>query len=383
MNGREARPRGGVGGIELDRAPEQPRALLQVGLRVERNELPGPEVGLVGVDPRLGPHERPLLAVGQGAAPQRGGHALRDLVLDGEDVAERAVEALRPPVVAGRDLDELDGHPQPVSRLADAALEQRAHAEVTAHGADVGPRPAELEGRGPGGHAEPLDLGEGVDQLLREALAKVVLVPPGAHVRKREDRDGRDVGDGRGRLGRRLGGRLGEGGHEPVAAAMPRLDEARPLRVVPERPAQLLDARGERVVAHRGARPDRLEQVLLGHQLARARDQDLQHCGGLRGEAELLAAGPEASGVELEPVRAEFDAGHWVFRPFSRLRRTGARAGITPDGPGPSESRRNPGALPGLAAGPTSTLGDVVVLDGFREGDRPCRDASRSSPTAS
>jgi hypothetical protein len=43
---------------------------------------------------------------------------------------------------------------------------------------------------------------------------------------------------------------LGDSCDESVSAAMPRFDEARLLRIVLERPAQLLNARRERVVAH-------------------------------------------------------------------------------------------------------------------------------------
>ena len=60
---------------------------------------------------------------------------------------------------------------------------------------------------------------------------------------------------------------------EPVAAAVRGLDEARRVRIVAERLAQLADRALEHGVADEHARPDRVEQLLLRDQPARPRGQ--------------------------------------------------------------------------------------------------------------
>ena len=71
-------------------------------------------------------------------APGQGGDDGRGhLVLDGEDVLEVAVVSFRPEVVSGGAVDELGGDADPVARLAHAAFEHVAHAELPGDGAHV------------------------------------------------------------------------------------------------------------------------------------------------------------------------------------------------------------------------------------------------------
>jgi hypothetical protein len=51
----------------------------------------------------------------------------RDLVLDRKDVCRLAIVPLGPHLIAGLDLGQSSGHPQPVAREPDAALENLAH----------------------------------------------------------------------------------------------------------------------------------------------------------------------------------------------------------------------------------------------------------------
>ena len=62
----------------------------------------------------------------------RADDACRHLVLQLEDVLERAVEAIGPEMCAGRRVDELAGDAHPVAGLAHAAFEHVAHAELAA-----------------------------------------------------------------------------------------------------------------------------------------------------------------------------------------------------------------------------------------------------------
>src|ERR1700739_2248352 len=63
----------------------------------------------------------------------RAGDAGRDLVLQVENVVERAVEAVGPDVSAGRGVDQLPGDAHPVAGFAHAAFEHVAHAELLCH----------------------------------------------------------------------------------------------------------------------------------------------------------------------------------------------------------------------------------------------------------
>ena len=69
---------------------------------------------------------------------ERGDDLRRHVVLHGEDVGQVAVEPLGPEVAAGRRVDELGGDPDPIARLAHAALEHIAHAEALADLAQCG-----------------------------------------------------------------------------------------------------------------------------------------------------------------------------------------------------------------------------------------------------
>src|ERR1700730_6579545 len=66
-----------------------------------------------------------------------GHNGLRHFLLYRENVLQHAVVALGPKLVAGKGVNELTGHTNPIRRLADAALQHIAHAEVTADLADV------------------------------------------------------------------------------------------------------------------------------------------------------------------------------------------------------------------------------------------------------
>jgi hypothetical protein len=105
----------------------------------------------------LVPHQPQLERVRDGA---------RDLVLDGEDVLQLAVEGLRPELVAVGDVDQLDVDPDPVADLPDAALEHRADTELVADLANVDLLALKGEAGGAGRHLHVGQLGEGVDDVL-------------------------------------------------------------------------------------------------------------------------------------------------------------------------------------------------------------------------
>jgi hypothetical protein len=87
----------------------------------------GLEQQIVGVEV-LGPLALDALDLGLAQARLYGGeHAHGELVLDGEDVVQRAVVTFRPDVPAGLRLDELAGDTHAVRRFAHAPFEHVAH----------------------------------------------------------------------------------------------------------------------------------------------------------------------------------------------------------------------------------------------------------------
>src|SRR5215813_7994459 len=67
----------------------------------------------------------------------RGGNAPGDLVLEGKDIGQFAIVALRPQVVTSRRLDQLCGDAETIGGPPHAAFEHVAHAEFATHFAYV------------------------------------------------------------------------------------------------------------------------------------------------------------------------------------------------------------------------------------------------------
>jgi hypothetical protein len=138
----------------------------------------------------------PGMLGGQELGPDAADDAGRDLVLDGEDVVEAPVVALGPEVVAGRRLDELGRHPDPVGRLADAAPEDVPDPELAADGPGVYRLPLVGERRVAGDHEEALELGQRGGGVLGDPVGEELLPGLRAHVVERQHGDRRPVGEG-------------------------------------------------------------------------------------------------------------------------------------------------------------------------------------------
>ena len=109
------------------------------------------------------------------------GHALRDLVLDGEDLAQLAIVLFRPELKAGLRLGEAHRDAQPVAGFPHAAFEQAADSQPLADFRN--PEPARsVKRRGPRDHAQSRNPAERVDHLFGHPVAEILLVLLGAQV---------------------------------------------------------------------------------------------------------------------------------------------------------------------------------------------------------
>jgi len=93
--------------------------------------------------------------------------------------------------------------------------------------------------------------------------------------------------------------------HEAVAALRHRLDEARIVGPVAERPAQALDALGQRLVANGHAPPNLLEEAVLGDQPALLAHQQGEGIEISRVERHPLVAAKQLPLRLVETERAE------------------------------------------------------------------------------
>jgi hypothetical protein len=131
----------GVFGVEIGRPGKELQRELDVVAPVAIEEAPALQVVIVGLDMARGDFGEGAPLLGAEGDPQGPDDIAGDLLLDGEDVAELTVVGFRPEVVAAGGVDELDGDPQAVVGLADAALEDAVDAQPVADLAEVGRRP--------------------------------------------------------------------------------------------------------------------------------------------------------------------------------------------------------------------------------------------------
>ena len=186
--------RHGVFGVELHRSREH---LSRLGIRLLRGApviLQAAQDIVIGLDVPGGRSPEAVFLRSGELHREDPDDLLRDLVLQGEDVLQIPVITLRPHVVPRGGVDELGGDPHAIAGLANAALQDVAHAQLAAHlrGLD---RPALVREDGVArDHEQPGELGEARDEVFGDPVAEVLLPRVAAHVFEGQHGDGGPVG---------------------------------------------------------------------------------------------------------------------------------------------------------------------------------------------
>ena len=130
-----------------------------------------------------------LVALGRPASSNRslddGGG---DFVLNGEDIGQLAIEALRPELVAAFGIDELRRDAHAIAGRANAAFEAVPTRNLLPISVTSRSWPRNA-GRRPGNHAQTGDAREGVDDFLGDAVTEILVIPQRAQIGKRQDDD--------------------------------------------------------------------------------------------------------------------------------------------------------------------------------------------------
>ena len=211
-----------------------------------------------------------------------------DVVLDGEDVVHGPIVALRPDLAARNALDQAGGDPHAVAGAAHAAFEDMADAQPGAGLGRVANALIDAESRLPCGHEQTGDLRQLGDQVLRDAVAEIVLGGvPG------------QVGEGQHRH-RRLVGCAPRGRHRrlPMDRYASVLDAMRA-----NRPGDVLQRQRPDILEHDRQLVADMLAHRLRHQHAAGLAKLLQPCGDVHPVAQdEFAVGHHVAEIDADPV---------------------------------------------------------------------------------
>lgn len=189
MGDGQARPGAGKIRIESEGAFEHPPGEVHALARPFLKKFASAKIEFVGLHVAGGRlHNGLLLALAERQA-KHDKHAAGDLVLDGKNVVVVAIEALGPQMIAVLRVDQLDGNAEPVSSLADAALQERLNAESFPDLTRVHSPGAEGEAGGSGRDPETFHPGQRVQNLFRDTVAQILLIARGAEIGEGQHRD--------------------------------------------------------------------------------------------------------------------------------------------------------------------------------------------------
>ncbi len=280
------------------------------------------EVEVVGVDVGRVPPGGGIADVAKETSAEGAHDGAGDLLLNREDVLDLAIVGLGPEAPAVGGVGELHGDPEPLPHPADRTLEDDGHLQPFADLPHVERLAFEGEHRGARGHAESLHLHQGVDQLVGNPVAEVLVVGISAGIHEGQHRDGPRLsgraGDQAGATAVQRPGEVGRGG-EPLS------------RVLGEGPGQRLLDRHRHGGAKGADRGGRLHHVLGHHRPgARAGKGGLpsQHLEQDAAQAVEVAAAVQVSvraGLLRAHVLRGTDGDPGVGPPIGTRRPNGAR----------------------------------------------------------
>ena len=124
----------------------------------------------------------------------RGDDGLSDLILNRKHVGEAAVKMLRPYMASSGHVVKLGCNTHPVGNFAHATLYYVVHAKFLGDLFEVDSLAFVDEGRVSCDHEEPAQLRQRSDDILGNAVGKILLLRIATHVREGKHGDGRPIG---------------------------------------------------------------------------------------------------------------------------------------------------------------------------------------------
>ena len=237
------------------------------------------------------------------------GDTAGDLVLHGEDIAELPVVAFGPVMGAGDRVDELRADAQPVAAAAHAAFEHVADAKLARDLAHIDSAVLVDEGGVAGDDEQPSDAGKPGDQILGNAVGKIVLIRVAAHIGERQHRDRGAIGQRQRRRRRRAWMCAGYGGRfvlahiadEAEALAWQCLDQPLLAAGVADGAAGRIDPVEQGGLRNDAPMPDRGQQLILADHTVTVADQVSEEIEDLG-----LDSDQGSSPAQLAAIRIEY-----------------------------------------------------------------------------
>ena len=206
-----------------------------------------------------------------------------DLVLHHRQIVERTIIVFRPNVIARARINQLCGDPDAFSHTANAAFDQELYIEFVGRLPDVDGHAKEAKAgvaRGDGDRAPARQIR---DDVLSDPVGEIILLRVGRHIGERQDSHVhlRACVEMRGAVACWFARRR-EGCRQVQQVTALRRGLQHRAKVVLECAANFVDALHEAVVGYDQPRPNRIHQLVLGDEPARALGHIAQHRERLR-----------------------------------------------------------------------------------------------------